>query len=169
MLEEWKDIKDYKGKYQISNLGRIKSLRRKVVQSNSYEYVIKEKILKQSKNTNGYLSITLNNNGKKRFSVHRLVGTHFLNNPENKEQINHINGVKTDNRIGNLEWVTKSENQIHAYKSGLAFVKKKFSKKDAINIRLEYKKSKTTYNKLAKKYNTSRKTIFNIIKKREGY
>lgn len=105
--------------YQVSNFGRIKSLKREITQTNGFKYTIKEKELKQSKNNNGYMAITLNNFDKKRFSVHRLVGESFIDNPENKEQINHINGVKTDNRVENLEWVTKSENQIHAYKTGL--------------------------------------------------
>ena len=106
MKEIWKDIENYEGLYQVSNLGRIKSIRK----------MKKQNILKLG-TRNTYNVINLMKNGKARsFQVHRLVAKAFIPNPENKPQVNHINGVKNDNRLENLEWVTRSENTIHAYR-----------------------------------------------------
>jgi hypothetical protein len=78
-----------------------------------------KKELKQSKR-NGYLCVSLCNKGlSKTINVHRIIAETFIPNPENKKQVNHINGIKTDNRFENLEWVTQSENAIHAIKNGL--------------------------------------------------
>jgi len=107
MNEIWKDIKGYKGLYQVSNLGKIKSIKRNV-------------ILIPAKNHKGYLIVSLTkNNDKKTFSLHRLVAETFISNTENKPQVNHINCIKTDNRVCNLEWNTQSENQKHAFANGL--------------------------------------------------
>ena len=79
----------------------------------------KNKKLKQSKR-NGYLCVSLCDNGFcKTLNVHRIIAQTFISNLENKKQINHINGIKTDNRVENLEWVTQSENTMHAIKNGL--------------------------------------------------
>jgi hypothetical protein len=81
------------------------------------------KIIKQQKNRGGYKYINIyNNNGPKKITIHRLMATTYLDNPLNKPQINHINGIKTDNRIDNLEWSTASENGKHSYKLGLSKV-----------------------------------------------
>ncbi|NCD01333.1 hypothetical protein EOL94_04560 [bacterium] len=107
--EVWKNIIGYKNIYQVSNKGRIKSLK-----------FGQENIMKLKKWKNGYMRIDLCKNGKKKYClVHRLVAQAFIQNPENKPCTNHINGIKSDNRVENLEWATKSENAIHAYKTGL--------------------------------------------------
>ena len=117
--EIWKDIKGYEGLYQVSNLGRVKSLERQVW--NRFQMVNKpEKILKPRSNYKGYVVYALfNHNKRKDYKGHWLVLSMFKDNPENKPQINHINGIKDDNRLCNLEWCTNSENQIHAIKTGL--------------------------------------------------
>lgn len=104
MNEVWKDIEWYEWVYQISNLGRVKSLK-----------FWKERILKPQKNNCWYLFIWLKNNFKKHLTVHRIVAKHFIPNTENKPQVNHKNWIKTDNRVENLEWMTVWENAIHSY------------------------------------------------------
>lgn len=124
MKEIWKDIKGYEGIYQASNLGRIKSLQREVW--NGYQNVLKkERILKPRKDRKGYVNYILyNNNISKGYKGHFLVLNSFTEKPKDKDQINHINGIKDDNRLINLEWCNNSENQIHAINTGLKKTKK---------------------------------------------
>ena len=115
--EIWKDINGFENKYQISNLGRVKSL-------NNGKGFIRERILTNVLDK-GYLMVCLCKNSKpKNYRNHRLVAQAFIPNPLNKPQINHINGIRNDNRIENLEWCTGSENMIHAFKTGLQVVPK---------------------------------------------
>lgn len=117
MEEIWKDIQGYEGLYQVSNLGRVKSLARLDTRGQR----VSEKILKLGKHRAGYFRVNLYKNGKmKQYLVHRLVALAFIPNPENKEQVNHIDGNKQNNVIENLEWCTHSENIQHAYRTGLA-------------------------------------------------
>ncbi len=121
-FEEWKDIIGYEGYYQISNFGNVKSLERRIEAGISRRgfRLIKERILKPRIDNLGYYGILLSfNNIKRGFRIHRLVGIHFIHNPENKTTINHIDGIKTNNHISNLEWNTYSENNQHAFDLGL--------------------------------------------------
>ena len=109
--ENWKPIKDFEGYYEISSFGRVKSLNRVIETSDGINKKIKERILKSSENSNGYLIVTLKkNNKRKQFKVHRLVAEAFIPNPESKPYIDHINTIRTDNRVSNLRWVTQKEN-----------------------------------------------------------
>lgn len=119
MIEIWKDIEGYEGSYQVSNLGRVKSLERMVFNPLHGQIKIKETILKFGHDGFNYCQVGLQTNGRKNFKIHRLVAIAFIPNPENKREINHIDGNKDNNCIDNLEWVSSSENQIHAYKNNL--------------------------------------------------
>lgn len=119
MAEIWKDIKEYEGFYQISNLGRVRCCER-IDKIGRHKSV---RILTPNKQHNGYLRICLHKDCKqKRFFVHRLVAEAFIPNSGNKPHINHINGKKDDNRVENLEWATREENMQHAFNTGLTHI-----------------------------------------------
>lgn len=97
--EIWKDIPGYEGRYQISNLGRMRSIRVRIL---------------KPYNSDGYQIGTIREGDKQiRHGIHRFVAEAFLPNPEGKEQVNHINGNRADNRVENLEWATCQENNLH--------------------------------------------------------
>lgn len=140
--EVWKPIKGYEGLYEVSNLGRVKSLERKVKAKNKYGTVdrtVTEKILKYSINHKGYYLVKICNQVNKSFLVHRLVAEAFIDNPENKLQVNHINGDKKDNRVCNLEWCTNNENQKHAINMGLIDIDERIKRLNEARRRLKRK------------------------------
>ena len=127
---EWHWIQDYENRYRIYKNGQVESCIFK-----------KNKIMKPTKTDNGYLRIGLRKGGeKKKFLIHRLIGIHFIPNPENKEQIDHIDGDRTNNSISNLRWVSNKENALNSknwgkYKKGVYFNKpaNKFLSRISIN------------------------------------
>lgn len=116
MTEVWKDVVGYEGVYQVSNLGRVKSLPKRDRLGRYYP----EKIKSQVNNGTGYLVVNLKHNGTQRMrTVHRLVAEAFLTNPNGFSDVNHIDGNKRNNQLDNLEFCTRQANMIHARRMGL--------------------------------------------------
>ena len=160
-MEIWKDIEGYEGLYQVSDKGMVKSLGR-LVKTSRGNRMTQEKIIGFGFESNGYKISRLYKNGvQKAIKTHRLVAIAFIQNPDNKPEVNHKDGVKTNNFKGNLEWMTSSENTRHAVKMGLHTGKigqkhhsSKISEKDAIFIK--YESNGFTSDELVEKYNITR-------------
>jgi hypothetical protein len=119
ILEVFKPVKGFEDYFEISNTGRVKRLAR-LAKTNKGPRKIKAGFLRSRTNNSGYEEVRLTVNGKGYTTfIHRLMAQAFIPNPDCKSEINHINGIKLDNDLSNLEWVTHSENMKHAYKSGL--------------------------------------------------
>lgn len=164
-MEIWKDIPGYEGYYQASTEGRIRSVSR--IRMDGYH--ITGRVLKADRLKGGYEQVLLMVNKKRDYEkVHRLVAQTFIPNPENKLQVNHINGIKHDNRLENLEWATASENLKHSFRTlkhpptrywlGKPAKTRKFSMEEVEAIRKDTRSQDT----IAKEYGCGQTTISNI-------
>ena len=113
-MEIWKDIKGYECLYQISSEGRVRSLDRTIIRSNGKSQTFKGRVMKLQEDNGGYVCVLLSNTTKekkrKMYHIHRLVAEAFIPNNDNKPCIDHINTIRTDNRVENLRWCTHKEN-----------------------------------------------------------
>ena len=120
MTENWRDVVGYEGKYEVSDKGNIRSVKRTITRSNGHKFWIKSTIRRTSIHCSGYEIVSLSNDCKSKTKrVHRLVAEAFLSNKDNKKCVNHKDGNKLNNKLENLEWVTHSENLNHAYENEL--------------------------------------------------
>ena len=167
MEEIWKDIEGYEGLYQISDKGRVRSL----VGWNGRKYIKRVKMLNPYKqgignNSDYYRSVVkLKNKGKsKDFKVHRLVAIAFLDNPDGKPNINHIDGNPLNNIMENLEWCTQKENIDHSIDSEL-----KINRINTIdrNTMITFLNNGYTYDEIAEELDIAKGTVYNYIKKFE--
>ena len=162
MKEQWKKIKGYEN-YLISDRGRVFSFYTK-------------KFRKPQKDTYGYLQVDFYKNGvRKNHTIHRLVALAFLLNPENKRTVNHIDGIKTNNFVHNLEWATDKENIRHAWDNGLKKPKKgikngraKLLEKEVLEIRRIFATGEYTKTALAKMFCVGQ-TLIGFIVRRENW
>lgn len=117
--QEWWPVIGYEGYYEISKAGKVRGVKRLVVIPTGLRTIYSRELAARI-NTDGYVEVRLSKEGKTKTNfLHKLLANTFIPNPNNKAEVNHINGIKTDNGIENLEWVSHSENMIHAYKLGL--------------------------------------------------
>lgn len=164
MKEIWKDIVGYEGLYQVSSLGRIKSKDRKVYQKNRWnddiiKFVYKGKIINTKTKGNNYVQVHLTKNKKqKRYLVHRLVAEAFIPNTQGKSQVNHINCIKYDNRVENLEWNTPRENTQHAIRNNRK--KQNTIKINQYDLNGKFIKQWESMLEIAKKFNTTKQNIW---------
>ncbi len=169
MKERWKDIEGFEEQYQISSLGRVKSLERYVKNNLCGEVLQEGRMMSIQSFSDGYQYVTLWKDGKRRsHSMHRLIAAAYIPNPENKPEVNHKDGIKTNNYETNLEWVTSSENKIHAHKTGLTNNSKGMEHRNAKftddQIRwIRRLRGKVTNSLLAKIYGVDKSTISNIL------
>lgn len=135
-MNDWKEIKDFEGLYEVNSIGQVKSLSKNVGSGEGYK--TKEFIMLVQKYKAGYLYYSLCKKGnRKKMKAHRLVAIAFIDNPENKKEVNHIDGNKQNNHVSNLQWCTQSENTLHAYKTGLMKPKKGVKNRRSIPV-LQY-------------------------------
>ena len=170
MIEEWKDIPNFEGCYQVSNFGNVRSF------SNSHKGFKRNepKMRALSLTHDGYQKVRLLANGKDiTVRIHRLVAEMFVPNPNGKETVNHIDGNKQNNRSDNLEWADRKEQLDHAYRTGLRSAKEgcenalsKLTPEQVNAIRAEYKKGSREFSsvKLGKKYGVSHRVVLLIVK-----
>jgi len=157
MFEEiWKDIEGYVGLYKISNLGRVYSYRSK-------------RCLTLPIGSQGYRVVALTNNKIKHFKLHRLLAQTFINNPKDKPCVNHIDGVRHNNQLWNLEWCTYKENTRHAFDtgamknpSGEGSSKSKLKDEDVLEIRKMYAEGELQ-SSLATRFNVTHSNISSIV------
>lgn len=159
MDEIWKSAKGLENRFEVSNRGRVRNIHSGTI--------LKPFI------TSGYLTVRIyiKDNKEKNFSIHRLVAETFIPNPKNKSQVNHIDGIKTNNNAENLEWVTPRENAVHAYRIGLRTAigskhpNSKLTEAIVEEIKRDYVRGSRQFGArpLARKYGVDQKAIYSII------
>lgn len=161
--ETWKPIERTLGQYSVSSFGRIKSNERKVTRSDNVTLSLREKVIKHAGDRTGYRRCELSGVGT--VKVHREVATAFIPNPFNLPEVNHKDGNKANNSVGNLEWVDHKTNAIHAHQSGLVKHKTTYSQETVNKIISEYQKGSRLNgcNALSNRYGLNSSYIWRIV------
>lgn len=177
--EVWKDIPGFEGFYQASDLGRFRALNRAIVRSNGIIENKPGRILKNNYYSNGYIQLILYvDKIRSNFIAHRVIAEIFIPNPNNKDTVNHKNGIKNDLRVSNLEWCTRSENSCHAYRTGLSKAnpkkgednsRTKLTNLEALEIRRTYRPGKVNKPVFEKYKDKISKSGFNKIARGETW
>lgn len=168
--EIFKPCFGYEGFIEVSNLGRVKSLSRIVKTKGGSTRTTMPRIMKQPYSPKGYRTVNIMIGGiQKHHRVHRLVMQTFVPNPEDKPEVNHINGIKDDNRLENLEWVTSKENSLHAIRTGLQKTNcgekvgnSKLTNENVLEI-LELN-GKVSQGEIAKRFNVCQQTVSAVVR-----
>lgn len=169
--EIWRPVNQYEGLYEVSNMGRVRSLDRITNYIDGRVRKFNGRMISPRKAGAGYYQVGLSNNGsKKRDYIHRLVAEAFIPNPKNLPEVNHLDGNKLNNRLSNLEWTTSSENKKHAYMmnlrgpvdvKGVKNGRAKIDEEDVIYIR-EQREKGVPRKPLAEKFGLNVSTITRI-------
>lgn len=170
-VETWKDIPEFRGSYQVSNMGRVRSLDRLVTYNNGRIQKHKGRVLKPGISNSGYEQVVLyNDNGHNKKTVHRLVLEAFKPHVNMSDlEVNHIDGDKLNNHLTNLEWVTRRDNMLHAHSTGLINNKgersatAKLSNADVLEI-LQRLDTGSSHREIALDYGVSKGCITDINK-----
>lgn len=163
MEEVWKTIKGYEGLYKVSNLGRVKSLERTISPRNGKKsYVIKQRILKQAPNNQGYLTVVLCKEGScKTFKAHTIVASAFLGEKPNQKEVRHGAGGRLDNSVQNLSYGTHEDNEKDKIRDKTS--NHKFSAEKILEIRQIYRERQLSTTQLSVLYAVDRACIYKIV------
>lgn len=164
--EEWRAVVGYEGLYEVSSAGEVRTL---INRSGKIRQPV-QRLLTPSVNSVGYRTVSLSKNKvSRKYQISRLVATAFHPNPDNRRQVNHISGIKTDDRVGNLEWSTPLENLEHAKRIGLntnygeSHCFAVLTAEQVSQIRSEYRPRKVSGIALARRFGVSDRCVYNIL------
>jgi hypothetical protein len=165
--EEWRAVAGFEGSYEVSNIGRVRSLDRIVFRTNGKKVVRQGQIIRfgvAGGRNKKYPHVTLSQNGKPIGRlVHRIVAAAFIPNPLNLPEVNHIDGVKTNNAVSNLEWISTADNKRHAQRLGLYTGSKPKISDDDVGTARQMYASGTRVTDIARSFNVSASLIFMIV------